>query len=105
MLVSYTHRPTAVVTYRPHHAETSLFVAARLGLAVPGNLSVVAFSEHEGHFAGRKLSTLVVPNYELGLRAAEAVARKLATPHTPLPSEPIRPAKVDMDGTLAPARP
>jgi DNA-binding LacI/PurR family transcriptional regulator len=77
--VPAAERPTAIVAQSDLLAVGVLRVADELGLAVPGQLSVIGFDgvRLEGAIEG-VLTTLVQPAVEKGRRAAEAVLAALA---------------------------
>jgi len=77
--VAPADRPTAIVAQSDLLAVGVLRVADELGIAVPGQLSVIGFDgvRLEGAIDG-VLTTLVQPAIEKGRRAAEAVLAALA---------------------------
>lgn len=93
-------RPTAVVTYGTMDALTLLFAATRLGLSVPGDLSIVNVSSNADTQVGLAFSTVLVPEYEVGRTAAEMLFQRIETPEQ-LPGRAIAPAFVRGDTTAA----
>ena len=68
-------RPTAVVGYS--HAESTmlLIAAARLGLRVPRDLSIVCISDEVMPFLGTPLTTVVLPWAAIGRTAVETLCQ------------------------------
>ena len=80
-------RPTAVLTYSAASATPVLFAAARLGLDVPGDLSLVSFDHAPLCDTGIAVDTVVLPEEEMGRRAVEMLVRRIADGSSPAPSE------------------
>lgn len=85
-------RPTAVVAYNDLVAFGLLARLNEIGVAVPGDLSIVGFDDVElARFATPSLTTAAVPQAELGRRAWRHLV-PLLTGEDPLPDpEPVRP--------------
>ncbi|MBO0899230.1 PmoA family protein [Cellulomonas sp. zg-ZUI22] len=85
-------RPTAVVAYNDLVAFGLLARLNEIGVAVPGDLSIVGFDDVElARFATPSLTTAAVPQAELG-RLAWQHLRPLLTGEDPVPDPvPIRP--------------
>jgi LacI family transcriptional regulator len=87
--------PTAIFCANDLMAMGALDAAARMGLRVPEDLSVMGYDDQElARYTHPPLSTLVLPNYEMGRKAAEllidiAIHRKT-----------LRPTTVEIDGPL-----
>jgi len=74
MLSAGGGRPTAVVCGSDYEAANVLRVARRLGLRLPGDLSVVGFSDEGiGHYLDPGLTTVAQPFEQLGYRCAEVL--------------------------------
>jgi len=72
-------RPTAVVAYVPATALPIMFAAASMGINIPGDLSVVTFSETSG--AGSiGLTHLHLPEFEQGKQAVDMLMAKIDHP-------------------------
>ncbi|MEX0653739.1 MAG: LacI family DNA-binding transcriptional regulator [Phycisphaeraceae bacterium] len=99
--------PTALLTYRGTDAQTALFVAQELGLAVPGDLSVMALgSPTTDWVADRWWVTSASPDERaLGERAVALLEQKIAQPHREQPAVAI-PGHVHQEkgNTCAPTR-
>jgi LacI family transcriptional regulator len=66
--------PTAIICGNDLMAIGVLEAASELGLSVPGELSVMGYDDQElSRYTHPPLSTLVLPNYEMGQRATEAL--------------------------------
>jgi LacI family transcriptional regulator len=80
--------PTAIFCANDLMAMGALEAAAQIGLSVPRDLSIMGYDDQElARYTHPPLSTLVLPNYEMGRRAAEllidlAVHNKAARPMT-----------------------
>ena len=59
-------RPTAVLTYGAGLAAPVLYAAARLGLRVPGDLSLLTIHDSPETSTGRALDTMVLPGARWG---------------------------------------
>ena len=87
-LLSNDNRPTAIFCANDLMAIGALEAASELGLRVPEDVSVMGYDDQElARYTHPPLSTLVLPNYEMGRRAAEllidiAVLGKDARPMT-----------------------
>jgi len=77
-------RPTALFCANDLMALGALEAAAELGLDVPGALSIMGYDDQElARYTHPPLSTLVLPNYEMGRKAAAtliAIARANLAP-------------------------
>jgi LacI family transcriptional regulator len=87
-LLQQRKRPTAILCGNDLMAIGVLEAASELGLKVPENLSVMGYDDQElSRYTHPPLSTLVLPNYEMGQRATEilldiAVRGKTLHPRT-----------------------
>ncbi len=74
-ILTQADRPTALVCHNETMAMGAYRAAAELGLAIPADLSVVAFAEH-GVLAANlypALTTVDLPHYGMAARAAEVL--------------------------------
>ncbi len=80
--------PSAIFCANDLMAMGALGAASKLGLRVPGDISIMGYDDQElARYTHPPLSTLVLPNYEMGRRAAEllidiAVRGKSGRPST-----------------------
>ncbi len=96
-LLAIEDPPTAILCGNDLMAIGVLEAASELGLAVPGDLSVMGYDDQElARYTHPPLSTLVLPNYEMGQRAAEALI-DLA-----VHGKALRPMTIKIDGPLVP---
>jgi LacI family transcriptional regulator, galactose operon repressor len=73
-LLALDNAPTAILCGNDLMAIGVLEAASELGLKVPEDLSVMGYDDQElARYTHPPLSTLVLPNYEMGQRAAEAL--------------------------------
>lgn len=74
-------RPSAVVSYGATTTDPLLHVAMALGLRLPEEFSVVQFGgSWICRFAHMKLTTVIVPEQELGRQAVDMLIRRIQTP-------------------------
>jgi LacI family transcriptional regulator len=94
-LLGLPNAPTAIFCANDLMAMGALEAASKLGLRVPEDLSIMGYDDQElARYTHPALSTLVLPNYEMGKRAAELLIdlafHKKAT----------RPMTIKIDGPL-----
>ncbi|MES4902528.1 MULTISPECIES: LacI family DNA-binding transcriptional regulator [unclassified Streptomyces] len=79
-------RPTGLFCYNDRVAAGVLHAAARLGIAVPGELSVVGYDdqEHMAAFLAPPLTTVALPHRAMGEAAARLLLEAIDTGRTPL---------------------
>ncbi len=82
-------RPTACVTYSREVAALTL-AALQLGYSVPRDLSIVTFGKAEVEIAGRPITAMLLPEYEVGRAAVTALNDKMQSPSEDLPARAIR---------------
>ena len=71
-LLAQPNRPTAIYCGNGNDAEIVYLQATKMGLSVPGDISLVCFnSTLRGHGLANRISTVAVDECELGRRAAE----------------------------------
>ncbi|MBA3446414.1 MAG: LacI family DNA-binding transcriptional regulator [Pseudaminobacter sp.] len=96
-LLSLDPHPTAIFCGNDLMAIGALEAASERGIAVPGELSVMGYDDQElARYTHPPLSTLVLPNYEMGQRAVEALIDLTVNGKTP------RPMAIRIDGPLVP---
>jgi LacI family transcriptional regulator len=85
-LIAQTPRPTAIFCANDLMAMGALEAAAQAALRVPEDISIMGYDDQElARYTHPPLSTLVLPNYEMGRRAIELlvdIARGARTPKT-----------------------
>ena len=79
-------RPTAVACYSTDTAGAVMAAALKVGLDVPGDLSVMAFDDHASHMLGAPMTTLLLPNFEMGREAVRMVLTRIEPPPKDLPA-------------------
>ncbi len=87
-LLQESRRPTAVVTYGLTTAMNIIRATDMLGLAIPGDLSLVTFAGAPA-YAGLGLDTWLVPEAEMGRQAVGMLLARIASPDDPLPSHAV----------------
>jgi LacI family transcriptional regulator len=71
-LLSAANRPTAILCANDLMALGAIEAAAELGIQVPDDLSIMGYDDQElARYTHPPLSTLVLPNYQMGRHAAE----------------------------------
>jgi LacI family transcriptional regulator len=94
-------RPTAAISYGlPEHIVRA---AERVGLAIPQDLSLVAFAGQVA-FVGEEVATMLVPDAEVGRAGVEMLLEKIGTPQAALAPRAI-PFGFAEGRTLAPPPP
>ena len=87
--------PTAILCGNDLIAIGVLEALAELGLKVPEDISVMGYDDQElARYTHPPLSTLVLPNYEMGRRAAELLIDLAAH------RKPVKPMMLKIDGPL-----
>lgn len=71
-------RPTAVVAVSGDAAITIVYAASLAGLRIPEDLSVVAIEGRPVNAMGISVSTMLIPEEEMGFQAAELLRAKLS---------------------------
>lgn len=78
-LMALSHPPTAVFCGNDEMAYGAIREAGKLGLSVPGDVSVVGFDDQNlAAFYNPPLTTVNIPRHELGRRAAQELIDQLA---------------------------
>ena len=94
-LLRLPHPPTAIFCGNDLMAMGALEAASELGLSVPRELSLMGYDDQElSRYTRPPLSTLVLPNYEMGQRAAEILL------DIALNAKSLKPASIKIDGPL-----
>lgn len=86
-LLGKPDRPTAFLTLGASTALPLIYAAARQGLAVPEDLSIITFGLLLEDQGGTAVATVLIPEKDLGYAAAEMLVQKIRTPdlsHPPL---------------------
>jgi DNA-binding LacI/PurR family transcriptional regulator len=100
-LLRTPQRPTALLTYSAYEATVALVAAARLGLDVPRDLSLVTVREESGLLGGVAVTTLQIPDHAMARASVDALLKRIATPTEDRPSVAV-PLPVVTDGTCGP---
>jgi LacI family transcriptional regulator len=100
-LLSQPKRPTAIIAYEIEVAMPLYHAALRLGLTVPGNLSLAMFHGELNTQIGVPFTTMHLWLRELGKHAVQTLLQKIERPHELIPARAL-----DVDffegGTCAP---
>ncbi len=99
-VLSKRNRPTAVVA-PPSTAMPLLTAALTLGLRIPADLSIITQGERIHNETGIALTTLTIPEYEIGHQSASMLVKRIRGVGLPLP--PCRiPFTLETAGSCAP---
>ena len=94
-LLKLKNPPTAILCGNDLMAIGVLEAASELGLKVPADLSVMGYDDQElSRYTHPPLSTLVLPNYEMGQRATEVLL------DIAVHGKNIKPMTLKIDGPL-----
>jgi LacI family transcriptional regulator len=94
-LLAAPARPTAVLCANDLMALGAIEAAAELGLHVPNDVSIMGYDDQElARYTHPPLSTLVLPNYEMGRHAAELLIDSFAS------GRPMRTGVIKVDGPV-----
>lgn len=96
-LMMVENPPSAILCGNDLMAIGAMEAMSELGLSVPGDVSIMGYDDQElARYTHPPLSTLVLPNYDMGQRAAEALLD--ITMH----GKTSRPMTIKVDGPLVP---
>jgi LacI family transcriptional regulator len=76
--------PTAIVEYNDEVAFDTLIQLLQGGWEIPREMSLVTFSTHFHMFDKLPLTTIVLPQQEIGQKAAQLIMNKIENPVSPL---------------------
>jgi LacI family transcriptional regulator len=94
-LLQLRNHPSAIFCANDLMAVGAMEAASELGLRVPDDVSIMGYDDQElARYTHPPLSTLVLPNYEMGRRATDLLI-DLA-----VHNKPIRPMTIKIDGPL-----
>jgi DNA-binding LacI/PurR family transcriptional regulator len=82
-------RPTAVHTQSLAEANAAYAAAQKLGLAVPGDLSILTINAEGTGLLGVELDALMLPSTQVGQRGVEMLTEKIADPRVRFGSEAV----------------
>ncbi|MEX0654632.1 MAG: LacI family DNA-binding transcriptional regulator [Phycisphaeraceae bacterium] len=94
-------RPTAVLCHADATAVPLAAAAHQLRLRIPEDLSLVSFGDVPDRLVAGCMTTLIVPQHELGRQAVQMLYRKIKSPARPL-KPMIVPFEMDPGSTCAP---
>jgi LacI family transcriptional regulator len=101
-LLSGEDRPTAVLAYSEGEGQSVICAANAIGLSVPRDLSVLAFSAFGYFVAGHFVSVVAVPTEEMGRRAVRMLLEKLKQPELLCPPQRVKYGLGKERDTIAP---
>ena len=93
--------PTAVLVTSDTTMNILLLTAARMGLEIPRDLSIVAFGDAQVDALGIPTTSQIMPNSQVGEDAVEMLLKKIDDPSKDLPPRAI-PGHLQSGGTSAP---
>lgn len=95
-------QPTAVLTYELYLALALLWIARDLGRTVPRDLSLLTIHEEVFSMLGPKISTLVIPQYEIGQNAVNVLLNRIESGGKSMPSVKVPLVLVEGDTVCPP---
>jgi LacI family transcriptional regulator len=98
-------RPTALIVYAEYIAVPLLHAAALLGLRIPEDLSLIAIAPSEVYDTAFPLTTVLLPEREIGETAVEMLLAKIEEPATPLLRRSLVPGFQEGISCAPPPRP
>ena len=82
------NRPSAIVTYNIGTAKPIVVMAtALMGIEWPRQLSMVTFDSHCASDLGIPLTTMILPEFDMGVEAVHMLLKGIADRHAELPSQ------------------
>ena len=87
--LSAPDRPTAILGYATYAFDGLSYAAARLGIRVPEELSVVTFGPEPTDYMCRPLSLMLEPQTQMGRLATAMIRRKIEHPDQPIAPAPV----------------
>jgi LacI family transcriptional regulator len=102
-LLKQSDRPTAFIGYSQHHLWSAWAAALTLGLRVPADVSLVAFGDASVDYLGLTVTTLVVPQTEVGRVASRMILQKISQPGTTIAPAVVPFTAAPGDSVVAPA--
>jgi LacI family transcriptional regulator len=94
-LLSMTNPPSVIFCANDLMAMGAITAARNLGLHVPGDISIMGYDDQElARYTHPPLTTLVLPNYEMGRHAAEVLIASAVS------ATRMRPGIVKIEGPL-----
>lgn len=88
-MLSGPDRPTAVLSNGSEETATLLLAAAKHGLSVPKDLSIIAVRDNPARICGQDITTMEVPAAALGKNAIAMLLQKIKDPLAELPSQAV----------------
>jgi len=83
-------RPTAIVTHSAREAMVTLLAAARLGLELPRDLSLIAIRDELDPMGGVDVTTMLIPDSDMAPLAVAMLRRRIAEPEIDEPSRCVK---------------
>ena len=100
-----SNAPNAVVAAGTGDALPVIYAAALLGLRVPEDISVIVFEGQPVNSMGLKVSTMLIPEEQMGFASAEMLRKRIAISRTARISPVEVPFGFEPGETCAPPRP
>src|SRR6516164_4436675 len=103
-LLAGTARPTALVAGNDQQAVGAMWVLARAGVSIPGQLSVTGYDDTRfARLSAVDLTTASQNTVALGQRAVEAAVRRIEQPDLPPQRIPVEPRLIVRSSTGPPS--
>lgn len=97
-------QPTAFLCYAPEAAATLMYAAARQGLTVPYDISLMTFHENAYKATGQPIDAMTLPEYQMGRASVEMLLQKITDPASALPPRAL-PCEHGAGQTIGPPPP
>ena len=81
-------RPSAIITYGAEY-ESVILAAAKLGIRIPEELSVISFVSKYTVFAGIEVSSMTIPFMQVGEESAGMLMAKISGRNEKMKSIPV----------------
>ena len=89
-LLACEDRPTAIFSMNDLMAAGCIHALQETGLRVPGDIAVVGFDNREiARYLQPPLTTVALPNTEIGIRAAKHILSRIQNPDAPPQRESV----------------
>jgi LacI family transcriptional regulator len=100
-LKTASHLPTAVLTHSPWEARVLLYAAAKCGIDVPGDMSIVINGNETFNFMGIAATSTFLSPGDMGIAAVEMLLRKISNPRRRIRAKVLQPKLVEAQTTRA----
>jgi LacI family transcriptional regulator len=97
--------PTAILSCHHFLTRELLSVLRQMGIAIPGQISLIGFDSGDDEFApGCKLANVELDPFALGRRAGIVLRQQIESPGIAIPGREILPVRIQDHDSLAPCQ-